>query len=176
MDRCNVGIVWPGESVFPDFTLTSVREWWGGLYKDFVGMGAAGFWNDMNEPALFQRADKTMQLDVVHRLDDGTTLDHRAIHNIYGMQNVRATYDGYGASCEPLERTDRIALCRCTRSALFLGRLSCSRASAVDNQRSLRSRSMSHPMSGYPDALLGIGAHSSGFAGLACCAPGRGGA
>jgi len=54
-----VGIVWPGESVFPDFTLTSVREWWGGLYKDFVGMGAAGFWNDMNEPALFQRADKT---------------------------------------------------------------------------------------------------------------------
>ena len=89
-----VGTVWPGESVFPDFTLTRVRDWWGGLYKDFVGMGAAGFWNDMNEPALFLRADKTMPLDVVHRLDDGTTLDHRAIHNIYGMQNVRATYDG----------------------------------------------------------------------------------
>jgi hypothetical protein len=89
-----VGIVWPGESVFPDFTLTRVREWWGGLYKDFVGMGAAGFWNDMDEPALFQRADKTMPLDTVHRLDDGTTLDHRAIHNIFGLENVRATYDG----------------------------------------------------------------------------------
>ncbi len=38
--------------------------------------------------------DKTMPLDVVHRLDDGTTLDHRAIHNVYGMQNVRATHDG----------------------------------------------------------------------------------
>jgi len=89
-----VGAVWPGESVFPDFTLTRAREWWGGLYKDFVGMGAAGFWNDMDEPSLFERPDKTMPLDTVHRLDDGTTLDHRAIHNVFGMQNVRATYEG----------------------------------------------------------------------------------
>src|SRR5258708_3139993 len=89
-----VGVVWPGESVFPDFTLTRVRDWWGTLYKDFVGMGVAGFWNDMNEPALFERADKTMPLDSVHRLDDGTSLDHRAIHNLYGMENVRATYEG----------------------------------------------------------------------------------
>jgi alpha-glucosidase len=89
-----VGVVWPGESVFPDFTLSRVRDWWGGLYKDFVRMGAAGFWNDMDEPSLFQRADKTMPLDNVHRLDDGSTLDHRAIHNVFGMQNVRATYDG----------------------------------------------------------------------------------
>ena len=89
-----VGPVWPGESVFPDFTLTRVRDWWGGLYKDFVGMGVAGFWNDMNEPAVFRYPEKTMPLDVVHRLDDGTTLDHRAVHNIFGMQNARATYDG----------------------------------------------------------------------------------
>ena len=89
-----VGVVWPGESVFPDFTLTRARDWWGTLYKDFAGMGVAGFWNDMNEPALFQRADKTMPLDTLHRLDDGTTLDHRAIHNVYGMENVRATQEG----------------------------------------------------------------------------------
>src|SRR6267143_398913 len=79
------------EKMFPDFTLSRVRDWWGGLYKDFVAMGAAGFWNYMNEPALFERADKTMPLDIIHRLDDGTTLDHRAIHNVFGMQNVRAT-------------------------------------------------------------------------------------
>jgi alpha-glucosidase len=35
-----------------------------------------------------------MPLDVVHRLDDGTTMDHRAAHNMYGMENARATYDG----------------------------------------------------------------------------------
>ena len=89
-----VGTVWPGDSVFPDFTLSRVRDWWGGLYKDFVGMGVSGYWNDMNEPAVFKYPEKTMPLDVVHRLDDGTTLDHRAIHNVFGMQNSRATYDG----------------------------------------------------------------------------------
>jgi len=89
-----VGPVWPGDSVFPDFTLTRVRDWWGGFYKNFVAMGAAGFWNDMNEPSVFLRADKTMPLDTVHRLDDGTTIDHRAAHNIFGMENARATYEG----------------------------------------------------------------------------------
>ena len=89
-----LGPVWPGDSVFPDFTLTRVRNWWGGLYKEFVAIGAAGFWNDMNEPSVFQRADKTMPLDTVHRLDDGKTIEHRAAHNIYGMENARATYEG----------------------------------------------------------------------------------
>jgi alpha-glucosidase len=88
-----VGRVWPGDSVFPDFTLTRVRDWWGGLYKDFYRQGVAGFWNDMNEPAVFNET-KTMPLDVVHRLDDGSTLDHRAVHNVFGMENARATYDG----------------------------------------------------------------------------------
>ncbi len=88
-----VGKVWPGDSVFPEFTLSSVRRWWGTLYKDFVDMGIRGFWNDMNEPAIFN-PDKTMPLSVEHRLDDGTTLDHRAVHNVFGMQNSRATYEG----------------------------------------------------------------------------------
>ena len=89
-----VGVVWPGPSVFPDFTLSHVRDWWGNLYKDFVKMGAAGFWNDMNEPSVFERPDKTMPLDTVHRLDDGTSTDHRAIHNVFGMENARGTYEG----------------------------------------------------------------------------------
>jgi alpha-glucosidase len=89
-----VGAVWPGPSVFPDFTLKKARDWWGEQYKGFVDMGVAGFWNDMNEPALFERADKTMPLDTVDRMDDGTTRTQRAIHNVFGMENVRATYDG----------------------------------------------------------------------------------
>ncbi|HEV2961181.1 MAG TPA: TIM-barrel domain-containing protein [Candidatus Angelobacter sp.] len=88
------GRVWPGSSVFPEFTLSSARRWWGTLYKDFVDMGVRGFWNDMNEPAIFDRRDKTMPLATVHRLDDGTNIDHRAAHNIFGMQNSRATYEG----------------------------------------------------------------------------------
>ena len=88
-----VGPVWPGDSVFPDFTLTRVRDWWGKLYRDFVAMGISGFWNDMNEPSVFQRADKTMPLETRHRMDDGTSVDHRAVHNMFGMQNTRATYE-----------------------------------------------------------------------------------
>lgn len=101
-----VGKVWPGDSVFPDFTLARSREWWGTLYSDFVKMGIAGFWNDMNEPAIFERADKTMPLDVQHRLDPEArgiysgsglkpeTASHAAIHNVFGMQNARGTYEG----------------------------------------------------------------------------------
>jgi alpha-glucosidase len=89
-----VGPVWPGPSVFPDFTLSRVRTWWGQQYADFVKMGVAGFWNDMNEPALFETPTKTMPLDNRHRLDDETNVDHRAVHNIFGMQNVRGTYEG----------------------------------------------------------------------------------
>ena len=88
------GHVWPGASVFPDFTWAPARAWGGTLYKDFVGMGIAGFWNDMNEPTIFGTATKTMPLDTVHRLDTGKTADHRAVHNVFGMQNSRATYEG----------------------------------------------------------------------------------
>lgn len=88
-----VGKVWPGDSVFPDFTRDVVRKWWGTLYTDFVHTGIRGFWNDMNEPAIFERADKTMPLDTIHNVE-GRKTDHREIHNVFGMQNVRATYEG----------------------------------------------------------------------------------
>ena len=87
-----VGEVWPGDSVFPDFTRKEVREWWGTLYTDFVKMGIRGFWNDMNEPSVFVPS-KTAPLDILHSVE-GRITDHREIHNVFGMQNVRATYEG----------------------------------------------------------------------------------
>ena len=93
-----VGPVWPGPSVFPDFTRQVTRAWWGSLYKDFVAMGASGFWNDMNEPAVFVSPSKTMPDEVQHRIDEPgfqkRTVNHTEAHNFYGMQNTRATYDG----------------------------------------------------------------------------------
>jgi alpha-glucosidase len=88
-----VGKVWPGDSVFPDFTRDDVRRWWGGLYRNFADIGIRGFWNDMNEPAVFVEPSKTMPLDAVHHVD-GRVTDHREIHNIFGMANARATYEG----------------------------------------------------------------------------------
>ncbi|MGA7156177.1 MAG: TIM-barrel domain-containing protein [Acidobacteriaceae bacterium] len=93
-----VGSVWPGPSVFPDFTQQSTRAWWGTLYKPFVGMGFDGFWNDMNEPSVFDGPGGTMPLDTVHRIREPgfltRTATHGEIHNVYGMENSRATYDG----------------------------------------------------------------------------------
>ena len=93
-----VAPVWPGPSVFPDFTRKASRDWWGGLYKDFVADGIAGFWNDMNEPAIFETPTKTMPLDTVHRIEGDDfaprKASHAEVHNVYGMENSRATYEG----------------------------------------------------------------------------------
>ena len=64
-----VAPVWPGPSVFPDFTRASTRAWWGSLYKDFIADGFAGFWNDMNEPAVFDTPSQTMPLTNLHRIE-----------------------------------------------------------------------------------------------------------
>ncbi len=85
------GKVWPGECNFPDFTNPEVREWWAGLFKDLIGVGVKGVWNDMNEPAVFEV--ETMPADVRHDYD-GNPCSHRKAHNVYGMQMARATYEG----------------------------------------------------------------------------------
>lgn len=92
-----VGDVWPGPCVFPDYTNADVRAWWGGLVRSFAKLGVDGLWNDMNEPAVFNVESKTMPLDNVHRADAelGGVGTHAQYHNIYGMQMVRATRDGY---------------------------------------------------------------------------------
>jgi len=93
-----VGTVWPGKAVFPDFTQKASRDWWGTLYSDFVAKGVAGFWNDMNEPAVFLVPSKTMPDDAQHRIDEPgfarRTANHLEIHNVFGMQNTRGTFEG----------------------------------------------------------------------------------
>jgi alpha-glucosidase len=93
-----VGQVWPGPSVFPDFTRRQTRAWWGSQYRDFVAAGISGFWNDMNEPSIFETPTKTMPLDTRHRIDEPgfapRTTTHAEIHNVYGMLNSRATFEG----------------------------------------------------------------------------------
>ncbi|AKA34014.1 glycoside hydrolase family 31 protein [Flagellimonas lutaonensis] len=88
------GKVWPGECKFPDFTNPAVREWWADLYKEMIAdVGVHGVWNDMNEPAIMDVPSKTANLDVRHDYD-GHRCSHRKAHNVYGMQMVRATFEG----------------------------------------------------------------------------------
>lgn len=45
--------VWPGRTHFPDFLNKDARMWFGSKYKTLIDSGIEGFWNDMNEPAMF---------------------------------------------------------------------------------------------------------------------------
>ncbi|MBK8164932.1 MAG: alpha-glucosidase [bacterium] len=94
------GAVWPGNCVFPDFTIDRVRAWWGGLYGQFLSLGIDGIWNDMNEPAVFNVDGHTMPATNVHRADPdlGGTGTHARFHNVYGMLMSQATYEGVAAA------------------------------------------------------------------------------
>ncbi len=50
--------VWPGEVHFPDFLNTKCREWFGAKYDFLISKGIDGFWNDMNEPAIFYTKER----------------------------------------------------------------------------------------------------------------------
>jgi alpha-glucosidase len=85
------GPVWPGDCYFPDFTDPQVRAWWGELYRPLLDAGLDGFWNDMNEPAIF--LGQTMPSYLVHNYG-GRGASHGEIHNTYGLQMARAGAEG----------------------------------------------------------------------------------
>ncbi|MDE6983267.1 MAG: alpha-glucosidase, partial [Lachnospiraceae bacterium] len=48
-----VAAVWPGWTHFPDVLNPDARAWFGSKYEILTSLGIDGFWNDMNEPAIF---------------------------------------------------------------------------------------------------------------------------
>ena len=45
--------VWPGKCCFPDMLNEEAGAWFGDKYRILLDKGIDGFWNDMNEPAIF---------------------------------------------------------------------------------------------------------------------------
>jgi alpha-glucosidase len=86
-----VNTVWPGDSVFPDFGKPAVRNWWANKQKYLIDLGVAGVWNDMNEPASF---NGPLPDDIVFT-DENRTTNHAEMHNVYGHNMARATYEGW---------------------------------------------------------------------------------
>jgi len=83
------GQVWPGRTVFPDFSRSDVRSWWSDLEAKHVEPGLAGIWNDMNEPATGDVEPFAMRFD-----RDGENHPHERFHNQYAMLMAMATHEG----------------------------------------------------------------------------------
>lgn len=88
-----VGQVWPGDSVYPDFTRAVVRKWWGDHHQKLIELGIDGIWNDMNEPADGSTEDKTIAHDSIHLDDLGVEHSHLEMHNLYATQEAQSTYE-----------------------------------------------------------------------------------
>ncbi|HJQ69758.1 MAG TPA: TIM-barrel domain-containing protein [Blastocatellia bacterium] len=91
--RLYVGRVWPGESVFVDYTLAEARRWWGDLHRAYTDNGVAGIWTDMNEPADFVDQTGKSQMDVVS-YDEGEYSTHAKNRNVFALLMARATREG----------------------------------------------------------------------------------
>lgn len=86
-----IGAVWPGDSVFPDFSNKGCREWWKSELKKFISEhGMDGIWNDMNEPCVFNNDHKTMLETCLHNSDNGV-IEHKEFHNRYGFEMSRCS-------------------------------------------------------------------------------------
>ena len=77
--------VWPGRTHFPDFMKADVRKWFGQKYKVLTDMGIEGFWNDMNEPAIFY-SDEGLE-EVIKRIKavDTSNLD---INSFFSFKDI----------------------------------------------------------------------------------------
>jgi alpha-glucosidase len=89
------GQVWPGWCKFPDFTNPAARKWWTEKLKTLLDKGVAGLWNDMNEISTW---GQKMPDNIVFHFG-GEQASHLKARNIYGLQMVRASYEGYVKYC-----------------------------------------------------------------------------
>ncbi len=94
------GYVWPDAAVFADYTRPEVREWWGDLHRRLVEQGVSGVWNDMNEPAVFDRPFSeglsqvgTVALEAEQGPENERTT-HAEVHNLFGSGMAQACYEG----------------------------------------------------------------------------------
>ncbi len=87
-----VAAVWPGKVHFPDFLNDEARAWFGNKYKVLLDQGIDGFWNDMNEPAIFYTQDHLEE--VFDQIEDykGKNLD---VKSFFAFKDLVGSIDNY---------------------------------------------------------------------------------
>lgn len=79
-----VAAVWPGLVHFPDFLNPEARKWFGDHYHFLLSKGIKGFWNDMNEPAIFYSKSGLEEAFAYAREQEGKNLD---IHTYFALKD-----------------------------------------------------------------------------------------
>ena len=88
--RPYVGRVWPGATVFPDFTQQRARDAWARFHRPLVEAGVAGIWNDMNDPVLRSGEIYDPLAEDLHH----NGVPHRKLRNLYANGMAEATVAG----------------------------------------------------------------------------------
>jgi alpha-glucosidase len=86
-----IGLVWPGETAFPDFSMPEGRAWWARHVQAFGEQGIDGAWIDMNDPSTGSVQNSSM-------LFQRGRLGHATFHNQYALGMAMATRDGFAAA------------------------------------------------------------------------------
>ena len=88
-DKPYTNVVWPGESIFPNYFSPLTQDV---IYKhmsEFIETnGFGGIWNDMNEPASFQ-GELPLEVDMSF---GSRELKHEEAHNLYGEKMAECSY------------------------------------------------------------------------------------
>lgn len=91
--------VWPGDVHFPDFLNKEARAWFGKKYDFLLSKGIDGFWNDMNEPAIFYAKDRVDAL--IKQIEEGAKQGIQTNHilewkdRMGELQNNREDYKSF---------------------------------------------------------------------------------
>lgn len=90
-----VGLVWPGETVFPDFSRPEVREWFGSKYETLARCGTSNSsWIDMNEPSNCIYDGIKAEYSMTDVVDSEGNLWEPRLHNVYALGMAHAAFDG----------------------------------------------------------------------------------
>lgn len=134
-----VTAVWPGRTYFPDFLNSEARDWFGMKYKVLTDMGIDGFWNDMNEPAIFY-SEKGLERAWKHI--DGEKGKDINVNNFFDLRDAFAkvanSIDDYKAMYHNM---DGVKVCHHKVHNIYGYNMTKSAAQALDkirpNQRTL---------------------------------------
>jgi len=93
------GAVWPGKVHFPDFLQPQTRAWFGEKYSQLTKLGIDGFWNDMNEPAIFYTEenlnDAIDKVDSLRGKNIGLSDYFSIMGTVQGLGNNPKDYDSF---------------------------------------------------------------------------------